>query len=323
MRTLYAGSWLGGHRMLDERAPASGLAVEARGLTKFYGEQCAVRDVDLAVETGQVVALLGPNGAGKTTTIEMLEGYRTRTAGEVSVLGVDPQEAGPGWRERVGIVLQECQPEPELVVRECLCLYAGYHARPRPVDELLELVGLTTHASAPVVTLSGGERRRLDVALALVGDPDLLFLDEPTTGFDPTARRQAWEMVRSLQALNKTILLTTHYMDEAEALADHIVVLAGGMIVAEGQPETLGGRHRAACRISFRLPPGQDKGPPLPADAVVQQSGRHVSVETRTPVVVLQALMTWAAARDLELPDLEVRRPSLEDVYLELTEASR
>jgi ABC-2 type transport system ATP-binding protein len=150
-----------------------------------------------------------------------------------------------------------------------------------------------------------------------------LFLDEPTTGFDPTARRQAWEMVRALQALNKTILLTTHYMDEAEALADHIVVLAGGEIVAEGQPETLGGRHRAACRISFRLPRGQDDGPPLPADVVVRQSGRHVSLETRTPMVVLQALMTWAAAQGLDLPDLEVRRPSLEDVYLELTETRR
>ena len=301
---------------------SSAVAIEAHGLCKSYGARGAVRDVSLVVATGQIVALLGPNGAGKTTTIEMLEGYRSRDAGRVSVLGVDPERASSGWRERVGIVLQESQPEPELSVRECLDLYAGYHSRPRDVDELLDLVGLLAHAGDSVMTLSGGERRRLDVAIALVGDPELLFLDEPTTGFDPSARRQAWRMVRSLRDLGKSILLTTHYMDEAEALADNIVVIADGSVVAEGSPQTLGGRDQAPARILFHLP-SNASAPPMPAPAVVTTTGRHVQVETTAPLTAMQTLIAWADRNKLELPDLELRPPSLEDVYLELTEASR
>jgi ABC-2 type transport system ATP-binding protein len=278
--------------------------------------------VSLEVATGQIVALLGPNGAGKTTTIEMLEGYRRRDGGQVTVLGVDPEAAGSAWRERVGIVLQESQPEPELSVKECLDLYAGYHAHPRGVDELLELVGLSAHANAAAVTLSGGERRRLDVAVALVGDPELLFLDEPTTGFDPSARRQAWQMVRSLRELGKTILLTTHYMDEAEALADNIIVIADGCVVAEGSPQTLGGRDQAPTRISFRLPHGATT-PPLPEEIVVRTMGHVIQIETTAPLVTMQMLTAWADVQGLELRDLELRRPTLEDVYLELTEATR
>jgi ABC-2 type transport system ATP-binding protein len=298
----------------------SGVAIDARGLRKSYGERVAVRDLSLEVTTGQIVALLGPNGAGKTTTIEMLEGYRRRDAGQITVLGVDPEAAGRDWRERVGIVLQESQPEPELSVRECLALYAGYHSDPRDVDELLDLVGLAELAGASVMTLSGGERRRLDVAIALVGDPELLFLDEPTTGFDPSARRQAWQMVRSLRELGKTILLTTHYMDEAEALADNVIVIADGRVVAQGPPQTLGGRDRAPTRISFRLP-ADAPVPTLPANAAVTATGRLVQVETSAPLVAMQTLIAWAEQHQLELPDLELRRPSLEDVYLELTEA--
>lgn len=305
--------------MGSEQVP-SGAAIEASGLRKSYGPRVAVEDVSLEVATGQIVALLGPNGAGKTTTIEILEGYRKRDAGQVSVLGVDPETAGSAWRERVGIVLQESQPEPELSVKECLNLYAGYHSRPRDVGELLDLVGLTAHASASVVTLSGGERRRLDVAVALVGDPELLFLDEPTTGFDPSARRQAWQMVRSLRELGKTILLTTHYMDEAEALADDIIVIADGSVVAEGSPQTLGGRDQAPTRITFRLPIGTT-APPLP-ETVVRKTGRRVEIETSTPMAVMQTLITWADRQGLELLDLELRRPRLEDVYLELTEVA-
>jgi ABC-2 type transport system ATP-binding protein len=300
----------------------SGLAIQAHGLRKSYGYRKVVEDVSLEVATGQIVALLGPNGAGKTTTIEMLEGYRRRDSGQVTVLGVDPEAAGSTWRERVGIVLQESQPEPELSVHECLDLYAGYHSRPRGVDELLEVVGLSAHAGASVMTLSGGERRRLDVAVALVGDPELLFLDEPTTGFDPSARRQAWQMVRSMRELGKTILLTTHYMDEAEALADNIIVIANGCVVAEGSPQTLGGRDQAPTRISFRLPLGAET-PLLPEETVVTTIGRAVQIETTAPLVAMQSLVAWAGRHRLELPDLELRRPSLEDVYLELTEATR
>ena len=308
--------------MVNRPTVPSNLAIQAHGLRKRYGHHVAVQDVSFEVATGQIVALLGPNGAGKTTTIEMLEGYRKRDGGLISVLGVDPEAAGPTWRERVGIVLQESQPEPELSVRECLDLYAGYHGRPRDVGELLELVGLSAHASASAVTLSGGERRRLDVAVALVGDPELLFLDEPTTGFDPSARRQAWQMVRALRDLGKTILLTTHYMDEAEALADNIVVIADGLVVAEGSPQTLGGRDQAPTRISFRLPPGAAP-PPLPEEAVVSTVGRLVQIETAAPLVAMQCLLAWADRHGLELPDLELRRPTLEDVYLELTEVTR
>jgi ABC-2 type transport system ATP-binding protein len=272
-----------------------------------------------------VFALLGPNGAGKTTIVEVLEGYRARTAGEVSVLGVDPADAGSRWRQRIGIVLQECNMQPELTVRESLELYAGYYEAPRPVAETIELVGLEGAADQRAGRLSGGQERRLDVALALVGDPELLFLDEPTTGFDPSARRQAWEVIRALRELGKTVVLTTHYMDEAQALADRVAIVAAGRIVAEGPPGELGGRAVGASAIRFRLPAGVGAAD-LPSEVAeaIGEAGRPangvVELRTERPVALLNALTGWALARNLELAGLEVRRPSLEDVYLELTE---
>ena len=219
---------------------AASPAISARGLRMRYGTHEVVGGIDLEVHAGEVFAFLGPNGAGKTTTVEILEGYRKRTGGELSVLGCDPARAGASWCARIGVVLQESQPEPELTVAECLSLYAGYYPTPRPVAETLELVGLKGHAQVRCGTLSGGQRRRLDVALALIGDPELIFLDEPTTGFDPSARRSAWELIAGLRSLGKTIFLTTHYMEEAEELADRIAVIAAGQIVAQGTPGTLG-----------------------------------------------------------------------------------
>jgi ABC-2 type transport system ATP-binding protein len=268
------------------------------------------------VAEGEVFGLLGPNGAGKTTVVEILEGYRRRDAGSATVLGVDPASGGRALRARVGIMLQECAMPRMLAVRELLDLYAGYYPRPRRVGEVLELVGLSEKAGARIRTLSGGQQRRLDLALALIGDPELIFLDEPTTGFDPSARRDAWEIVRSIRTLGRTVLLTTHYMDEAQTLADRICVIAGGEVVAEGTPETLGGRQTAAARIRFILPAGLDLAAlPLPART---DDGRVV-LETATPTRTLHELTAWAVARELELPGLEVLRPSLEDVYLELT----
>ena len=222
-------------------------AVRVRGLRMRYGDVEAVRGIDLDVRRGEILALLGPNGAGKTSTVEILEGFRAPTAGEISVLDDDPRTAPRAWRDRIGIVLQESAPEPNLSVRECLQLYAGYYSAPRDVDDTLALVGLEEQAGHEASKLSGGQRRRLDVALALIGDPELIFLDEPTTGFDPAARRRTWEVIGGLRALGKTILLTTHYMEEAERLADRIVVMARGEIVADGTPATLGGRDRAAA----------------------------------------------------------------------------
>ena len=302
--------------------PSPRAAISVRGLEKAYGDYEAIRGIDFDVERGEIVAFLGPNGAGKTTTVEILEGYRSRSAGEVRVLGEDPATAGPAWREAIGVVLQESEPEPYLTARQCLELYAGYYARPRPIDETLALVGLEAKAAAVAGTLSGGQRRRLDVALALVGDPELVFLDEPTTGFDPSARRAAWQVVAGLRELGKTIFLTTHYMDEAEFLADRIIVLAHGEIVAEGTPASLGGRDRSAARISFTLPADvpPDRLPPLFAGAV-RGNGR-VEARSTAPVEDLRTLTLWASDRGIDLPDLEVRRPTLEDVYLELTEAA-
>src|SRR2546429_5008799 len=228
--------------------------ISVRGLRKSYGELEAVRGIDLDVYQGEVFAFLGPNGAGKTTTVEILEGFRQRTDGEMNVLGVDPANADAAWRDRVGVVLQESEPEPGLSVRECLELYAGYFRAPLDVDRTIALVGLTDQTGTLAAQLSGGQRRRLDVALALIGDPDIVFLDEPTTGFDPSARRAAWEVIAGLRHLGKTIFLTTHYMDEAEYLADRIAIIAGGRIVAEGTPRTLGGRDQMATAISFTLP---------------------------------------------------------------------
>jgi ABC-2 type transport system ATP-binding protein len=295
--------------------------ISVRGLVKRYGSHQAVAGIDLEVQHGEIFAFLGPNGAGKTTTVEILEGFRRRTAGEVSVLGQDPATADGMWRDRVGVVLQESEPEPGLSVRECLAMYAGFYRAPRDIDETIALVGLTAKAGALGTRLSGGQRRRLDFALALIGDPELIFLDEPTTGFDPSARRAAWEVIAGLRALGKTVFLTTHYMDEAEYLADRIAVLSGGRIVAEGTPRTLGGRDSMNTSISFTLPDGlvpRDLPAGLSPLAEPGPAGLIV-VHTESPLVHLQMLGTWALGRGFDLPDLDVHRPTLEEVYLSLT----
>ncbi len=295
--------------------------VTVRGLVKRYGEFVAVGGIDLDLHRGEVFAFLGPNGAGKTTTVEILEGFRRRSSGEVSVLGVDPDTAGGAWRDRVGVVLQESEPEPGLSVRECLELYAGYYGAPRDIDETIALVGLAKSADVAGRDLSGGQRRRLDVALALIGDPELVFLDEPTTGFDPSARRAAWEVIAGLRDLGKTIFLTTHYMDEAEHLADRIAVIAAGRIVAEGTPGTLGGRNRMTPVIRFSVPPNLDASD-LPVEIrgmVTQERDGSLTLHGDRPLVALQQLSGWALARGVELPDLDVHRPTLEDIYLSLT----
>src|SRR5919108_5714515 len=229
--------------------------ISVAGLRKSYGELEAVRGIDLEVAAGEIFAFLGPNGAGKTTTVEILEGYRGRNGGDVAVLGADPARVDRAWRERIGIVLQEGQMHPELTVRESLELFGGYYRNPRKVEDTIDLTGLTEKADDRVGRLSGGQQRRLDVALALIGDPELLFLDEPTTGFDPSARRQAWELIRSMRGLGKTVFLTTQYMDEAQALADRAAIIARGKLIAEGDPDRLGGRDSARAMISFRLSP--------------------------------------------------------------------
>jgi ABC-2 type transport system ATP-binding protein len=278
-----------------------------------------VAGIDLEVRRGEIFAFLGPNGAGKTTTVEILEGFRERSDGDATVLGLDPAQADGAWRDRVGVVLQESRPEPGLSVRECLELYAGYYSAPRDIGETLALVGLANRADSATEQLSGGQRRRLDVALALIGDPELVFLDEPTTGFDPSARRAAWGVVAGLRELGKTVFLTTHYMDEAENLADRIAVIAAGRIVAEGTPATLGGRAQMAARIRFTLPDGVGAAD-LPTGLEARLADGHVVLETRRPLRDVKTLADWALQRGLDLPDLDVRRPSLEDVYLELTE---
>ena len=299
----------------------TGPVVRVRGLVKSYGRRPAVRGIDLDVHRGEIFAFLGPNGAGKTTTVEILEGFQPRTAGEVSVLGVDPAAADAAWRDRIGMVLQESEPEPGLSVRECLQLYAGYYSAPRDVADTIGLVGLTEQATTLAAELSGGQRRRLDVALALIGDPEIVFLDEPTTGFDPSARRAAWEVISGLRSLGKTVFLTTHYLDEAEHLADRIAVLAGGQIVAEGTPRTLGGRNRMSTTIRFTLPPGlAARDLPAYLEPLADVDGRGVTVlRSEDPLVHLEIVAEWARVRGVELPDLEVGRPSLEDVYLGLT----
>jgi ABC-2 type transport system ATP-binding protein len=298
--------------------------VHVRGLRMAYGEFQAVRGIDLEIRRGEVFAFLGPNGAGKTTTVEIMEGYRKRTGGEASVLGVDPEHAGPDWRERIGVVLQESDAEPDLTVRECLDLYAGYYRAPRPLEETIALVGLSEKADTRGARLSGGQRRRLDVALALIGDPELIFLDEPTTGFDPSARRAAWEVISGLQALGKTIFLTTHYMDEAEHLADRICVIAAGLIVAEGTPQTLGGRDTARSEISFTPPAGVDASmlPASVAGVISNTRNGRLVLETHEPLEILGALSSWARAHGHALADIDVHRPTLEDTYLKLTERS-
>jgi len=275
-------------------------AVAVEGLTKSYGEHEALRGVSFEIQEGEVFSLLGPNGAGKTTTVEILEGYRRRDAGSVSVLGSDPVNAPRRWRGRIGVVLQSSAMYENLTVRESLALFGGYYEHPRPVDEVIGVVGLQEKADAFVRKLSGGQRRRLDFGLALVGDPELIFLDEPTTGFDPAARRGAWETIRSLRSLGKTILLTTHYLDEAEQLSDRVAVLRRGVIVAEGRPADL--TQSPATEIRYRL------------------NGEDLVLRTEEPTRVLHELTSAALARGEELERLEVRRPTLEEVYLALTQ---
>ncbi|MGV1003977.1 MAG: ABC transporter ATP-binding protein [Candidatus Nanopelagicales bacterium] len=276
-----------------------GLAIEVRGLTKIYGQTRAVDDLDLIVQSGQCVALLGPNGAGKTTTTEILEGYRKRDAGTVQVLGEDPQHAGRAWKARIGIVLQQVADLSELTVGEALRHFAGFYPAPRPAAEVCAAVGLSEKVDARVRTLSGGQRRRLDVGLGIIGRPELLFLDEPTTGFDPEARREFWELVSRLKQEGATILLTTHYLEEAEALADQVGVINHGRVVAFGEPASLGGRQRGLAQVSWW-----------------EGGTRHVEA-TATPTALVSQLAGRFAG---EIPELAVRRPSLEDIYLELVD---
>ena len=296
--------------------------VDVHGLRKSYGDHEVVRGIDLQVEHGEVFAFLGPNGAGKTTTVEILEGYRSRDGGEVRVLDKDPADADRQWRSRVGLVLQSCTMPAELTVGELVELYAGYYPHPRPVAQTIELVGLAGQRDSRTAHLSGGQLRRLDVALALIGDPELVFLDEPTTGFDPSARHHAWEVIADLRDLGKTIFLTTHYMDEAQALADRVAVIAAGEIVAEGTPETLGGRDRAMADISF-LQSERTAVSELPEElasvARVHDGRVHIAaVDTARPLYVLTR---WALENGEQLSDLTVGRPTLEDVYLRLIDA--
>jgi ABC-2 type transport system ATP-binding protein len=297
MSTHAQAMWLPSSPQVSTSAPA----ILVRDLRKAYGEHEAVRGLDFEVASGEVFGLLGPNGAGKTTTVEILEGYRTRTGGIVSVLGHDPQQHARALRERVGIVLQSTGMYRHITPREALGHFAHFYPRPRDVEEVIAITGLQEKADAYVRTLSGGQRRRLDLALALIGDPELIFLDEPTTGFDPAARRNAWEVIRSLQELGKTILLTTHYLDEAQALCDRVAIVKEGRIVAEGPPGELG-TASTRYRVAWR-----------------DESGELQAREVEDPTALLHQLTSAALARGAALRDLSVTRPSLEDVYLELT----
>jgi ABC-2 type transport system ATP-binding protein len=307
-----------------EQGDRSSPVIHVHGLRKSYGDHEVVRGIDLEVQHGEVFAFLGPNGAGKTTTVEILEGYRARDAGEVSVLDRDPALADRPWRSRIGLVLQSCTMPAELTVGELLGLYAGYYPHPRPVAQTIELVGLTEQRNTRTSHLSGGQLRRLDVGLALIGDPELVFLDEPTTGFDPSARHHAWEVITDLRDLGKTIFLTTHYMDEAQALADRVAVIAAGEIVAEGTPETLGGRDRAMSDISFLQPAGTAVSElPQELASVAEVRDGRVHIAAVEPARRLYVLTQWALERDEQLGDLTVGRPTLEDIYLRLTGAQQ
>jgi len=297
-------------------------AVSVHGLRKVYAGHEVVRGIDFEVAAGEVFGFLGPNGAGKTTTIEILEGYRERTEGEVSVLGADPARPTRAWRERVGLVLQECELDPLLTVTETLKLFSAFYSSPRPVSETVGLVGLEEKRDARAGTLSGGQRRRLDVAVALVGRPELVFLDEPTTGFDPSARREAWTMIEGLKAEGTTVFLTTHYLDEAQHLADRVAILRQGEILAAGPPDELGQRGKGVSVVSFRLPDGvAPEAVAARAGAPAERSGALVSLEVDDAQETLWKLTSWAREDGLRLDELEVRRPTLEDVFLELTGA--
>ncbi len=287
-----------------------------RGLKKSYGRFAALRGISLDIRHGEIFALLGPNGAGKTTFVEILEGYRHRDAGEVWVLGVDPDHQSMALKTRIGIVLQSSGMDRYLNVAETVEMYSSYYPQPRPVDEILELVGLETKRDERVLRLSGGQQRRLDVAIALAGNPELLFLDEPTTGFDPSARREVWEVIKNLRGLGKTVVLTTHFMDEAQYLADRLAIIANGSIVAEGDPATLAGRDRMVATVRFSLPEGI--APPALFE-LSAQTGATYELRTAALTRDLHELTAWALGAGVELADLRVDRPTLEDVYLELT----
>jgi ABC-2 type transport system ATP-binding protein len=293
-------------------------AITVSDLHKHYGSVHAVDGISFSVEAGEVFALLGPNGAGKTTTVEILEGHRRRTSGEVDVLGFDPETGGRDYRERIGIVLQEAGFDEDFTVRELVRHYRGMYPRRLPADDVIEIVGLVEKRDARVNTLSGGQRRRLDLALGLVGDPDVLFLDEPTTGFDPSARRRAWDLVQNLRRLGKTILLTTHYMDEAERLADRVAVVVAGRLVSMGRPVEIGGTARQSSQLTFRLPEAVSVAdlPDLGGELV--RRGADWQLRTAEPTAVLHRLTGWAHAHGLDLAELTITRPSLEDVYLDL-----
>jgi ABC-2 type transport system ATP-binding protein len=288
-----------------------------------YGDFEAVRGIDVDVHRGEIFAFVGPNGAGKTTTVEILEGYRRRGGGEVDVLGVDPASPTQAWRARIGVVLQTCELPAELTVRELLSRYAGYYPAPRSVEETIALVGLEDKRDTRAGRLSGGQERRLDVGLALIGDPELIFLDEPTTGFDPAARRQAWSTIRSLCQLGKTVFLTTHFMDEAQYLADRVAVMNAGEIVAAGEPDELGGRDVRPAEVRFSLPADWSLGdvPELPAEERSIE-GDRVLVVTREPIRAVNIITGWALEHDVKLGHFAVSQPTLEDIYLELTGAT-
>jgi ABC-2 type transport system ATP-binding protein len=293
--------------------------IEVLDLRKSYGDVEAVRGISFHVRRGEVFAMLGPNGAGKTTTTEILEGYRDPSGGSVDVLGHDPGKREKALKERVGIVLQSTGIDPFLTVTETIEMYAGYYPSRRPTDEVIEVVGLSEKRDTRVNKLSGGQQRRLDVAIALAGDPELLFLDEPTTGFDPGARRNAWEVVKNLVAIGKTVFLTTHFMDEAQYLADRVVVIANGLIVAEGPPASLAGRDQMRTRIRFRLPGGA----PEPAVSVQHRAGGslEIDVDASETTKTVHELTGWALDHGVALESLEITQPTLEDVYLQLTGA--
>ena len=296
-------------------------AVVVNGLVKRYGALTAVQGASFVVEENEIFALLGPNGAGKTTVLEILEGFRRRDSGDVSVLGLDPNARSTArqLREQIGLVLQDIAVEPYLTLRETVARNAGYYRDPRDVDETIDLVGLTGHERRKVKALSGGQKRRLDLALGVIGNPRLLFLDEPTTGFDPSARQGAWQVVRDLRAAGTTIVLTTHYMEEAQELADRVTVMAAGAVVAEGHPATIGGRDTARARIRFTMP-ADARHEDLPVTPTANEGGL-ITIEVEDPTAILHALTGWALQRRTSLPDLAVERPSLEETYLQLTQA--